>query len=72
MLNIEEEFLSLELDLEVSFCLSSFYNDLETVVFLRKLRLTEEQEGGLTYKQQLYFPESISHDVVTLLKMSFL
>lgn len=47
MLNIEEEFSSLELDLEVSFCLSSFYKDFERDLFPQKLILTKEQENAL-------------------------
>lgn len=47
MLKIGEEFLSLELDLEVSFCLSLFYKDLERALFPQKLRLTKEQENAL-------------------------
>lgn len=47
MLNIVEEFLLLELDLEVSFCLSSFYKDLERGFFPKNLRLTKEQENLL-------------------------
>lgn len=46
MLNIEEECSSLELDLEVSFCLSSFYKDFERDLFPRKL-LTKEQKNAL-------------------------
>lgn len=47
MLNVEEEFLSLELDLEVSFCLSSFYKGLERALFLQEFRLTKELENAL-------------------------